>query len=176
MAHWRRVLEPILFMDKAGTLGKDIREDLLNHLLEQGINYNQEADWEKITKLPQFTGTTAAYLQMAYQNMVTHANMKYPGTNKADRTTEMVKKWWDSRESNAGTEAMNERVKMKLREREDVIEVFHVEGLVVLGQDLDSKRVGTRILQPALDGHVLQRETRCDDLGLPGIQHQQVSI
>lgn len=126
VAHWRRVVEPTLFMHKAGTLGKDIREDLLNHLLEQGINYSQEVDWEGIIKLPQFTGTTAAYLQMSYQNMVAHANTKYPGTNKAERTTEMVKKWWDSRESNAGTEAMNEMMKEKLRKREDaILQHFH---------------------------------------------------
>ena len=126
MKHWRRVIEPTLLMHKAGTLGKDIREDLLNHLLEQGMNYNQEVEWERITKLPQFAGTTAAYLQLTYQNMVNHASMKYSGSNKADKTTEMVKKWWDSRQSNAGTEAMNEVNKRKLKNREDsIVEHFH---------------------------------------------------
>ena len=126
MRHWRSVIEPTLLMHKAGTLGKDIREDLLNHLLEQGMNYSQEVEWERITKLPQFAGTTTAYLRLTYQNMVNQASMKYSGSNKADKTTEMVKKWWDSRQSNAGTEAMNEVNKRKLKNREDsIVEHFH---------------------------------------------------
>jgi len=126
MRHWRTVIEPTLLMHKAGTLGKDIREDLLNHLLEQGMNYSQEVEWERITKLPQFAGTTAAYLQVTYHRMVNHASMKYSVSNKTDKTTEMVKKWWDSRQSNPGTKAMNEVTKRKLKNREDsIVEHFH---------------------------------------------------
>jgi len=99
--HWRRVLEPTLLMHKAGTLGNDIREDMLNYLLEKDVKYNQDVNWEELTKLPQFAGTTATYLQMKYQSMLRGAEIKYPNTSKADRTTKWVKKWWLSRDDSS---------------------------------------------------------------------------
>lgn len=123
--HWRRVLEPTLMMHEAGSLGKDFREDILNHLLEQGVNYNQEVNWEELTKLPQFAGTTTTYLQMKYQSMVRGAVLKYPGTSKADRTTEWVKTWWLSRdESSAGGQKTKE-----LKENEKYVIVEHFQKL-----------------------------------------------
>merc|ERR1712098_501998 len=126
--HWRYILEPTLKMYKAGTLGKDFREDLLNHLLQQGVKYSQEVDWEELTKLPQFSGTTAPYLQLTYRNLVAQTGNKYPDTTKAERTTEFVKKYWDNREATARTEAPYKVVKRKKRLREDEI-IQHYQEL-----------------------------------------------
>lgn len=120
--HWRRVLEPTLLMHKAGTLGKDIREDLLNHLLEQGVMYNQEVNWDELTKLPQFAGTTTTYLQMKYQSMLRGAENKYPDTNKADRTTEWVKKWWLCRDDSSKGGLKTKE--LKENEKDVIVEYF----------------------------------------------------
>merc|ERR1712241_662107 len=117
-------------MYKAGTLGKDIREDLLNHLLKQGVKDSQEVDWEELTKLPQFSGTTAQYLQMTYGKLLTVTRNKYPGTTRAERTTEFVKKYWDNKEATAGTEAMNKVVMRKSKVREDEI-IQHYQELCI---------------------------------------------
>merc|ERR1712130_227038 len=105
-------------------------EDLLNHLLKQGVKYNQEVDWEELTKLPQFSGTTAPYLQHTYRTLVSHTRDKYPDTTKAERTTELVKKFWDNREATAGTEAMNKVVMRKSKLREDEI-IQHYKELCI---------------------------------------------
>jgi len=111
--HWRNVLEPILKMYKAETLDKDIRGDLLNHLLQQDTKYSQDVDWEELTKLPQFSGTTSHYLRSIYATLMTSTRNTYPDTTRAERTTELVKKYWDNRECSDRVDAINETAKRK---------------------------------------------------------------
>jgi len=126
--HWRNVLEPILKMYKAETLDKDIRGDLLNHLLQQGTKYSQDVDWEELAKLPQFSGTTSHYLRCIYATLMTSTRNTYPDTTRAERTTELVKKFWDNRECSDRVDAINETVKRKKKLREDAI-IKHYQEL-----------------------------------------------
>ena len=44
----------------------DFRPRLVKHCADNGIRYAQEADWAAIASLPQFRGTTAAWLTQTY--------------------------------------------------------------------------------------------------------------
>ena len=44
----------------------DFRPVLLRHCVENNIEYAQDGNWEEIAKLPQFHGTTPAYLARIY--------------------------------------------------------------------------------------------------------------
>merc|ERR1719318_939131 len=96
--HCQHSLLPVLLMHQAGTLGTDITEALLKHMVEeQGAMYAQDVDWKELTTLPKFAGTTTKYLQKTYySNMVKGTAAKYPDLSSAELTTEMVKKWWDN--------------------------------------------------------------------------------
>ena len=64
--HWKHVLFPLLTRHEAGVLEVDYRLRLVKHRADNGIRYAQEADWAAIASLPQFRGTTAAWLTQTY--------------------------------------------------------------------------------------------------------------
>ena len=123
--HCQQTLLPVLLRHQAGILGTNIREVLLMHLVEQGVMYSQEVDWEELTTLPKFAGTTTAYLWSTYSSMVANTARKYPDLSSAELTTEMMLKYWDNREPTKGTEAMNESVRTKRdKHQEEIIEYY----------------------------------------------------
>ena len=64
--HWSKVILPLLTRLEAGVLEVDFRRRLLKHCVKNDIRYAQEADWEVISRLPEFKGTTPAYLSILY--------------------------------------------------------------------------------------------------------------
>ena len=64
--HWNVVLHPLLTRHEAGVLEVDFRPRIVKHCADNGIRYRQEADWAAIASLPQFRGTTAAWLAHTY--------------------------------------------------------------------------------------------------------------
>merc|ERR1719154_178247 len=60
--HWMATLLPTLKRYHAGTLSADMKEVLVNHMVENKLNYAQDIDWKELEKLPQFAGTTTQYL------------------------------------------------------------------------------------------------------------------
>ena len=63
---WHHILHPLLTRHEAGVLDVDFRPVLLRHCVENNIEYTQDGNWGEIAKLPQFHGTTPAYLSMIY--------------------------------------------------------------------------------------------------------------
>ena len=47
----------------AGTLNMDVKKVLLDHLVENNMDYTQDVDWKELAKLPKFAGSTPTYLQ-----------------------------------------------------------------------------------------------------------------
>ena len=66
---WHRTLHPLLTRHEAGVLAVDFRLVLLRHCVENNIEYAQDGDWGEIAKLPQFHGTTPAYLAEIYRRV-----------------------------------------------------------------------------------------------------------
>merc|ERR1712242_354362 len=66
---WHKTLHPLLTRHKAGVLAVDFRPVLLRHCVENNIEYAQDGNWEEIAKLPQFHGTTPAYLARIYERV-----------------------------------------------------------------------------------------------------------
>jgi len=90
---WQQTLEPILKRYEAGTLHKDVKDVLINHLLEHNMNYTQDVDWKKLAKLPKFAGTTSSYLSKKYSNMRTITGQKYPELSDVQLTTEAIQRY-----------------------------------------------------------------------------------
>ena len=86
--HWHRYLHPLLTRHKAGVLNKDFRLVLLKHCVENNIEYTQDGNWEEIAKLPQFRGTTPAYLARIYARV--RSDYKYQTEKMTKQTIAQV--------------------------------------------------------------------------------------
>ena len=64
--HWLHYIHPLLARHAAGVLDIDFQPRLLNYCVENNIENSQDANWDEIVKLPQFLGTTPAYLSVLY--------------------------------------------------------------------------------------------------------------
>merc|ERR1712241_607336 len=69
---WHQTLHPLLTRHEAGVLDVDFRLLLLKHCVENNIEYAQDGNWEEIAELPQFHGTTPAYLSRIYSDVRSH--------------------------------------------------------------------------------------------------------
>jgi len=89
--HWRHNLEPLLKRYHAGTMNDDVRVSLIEYMIERRIEYPQNVDWNSLPMLPQFKGSTPAYLQTALNNLRVHVSKKYPDLTQPEITTSMIK-------------------------------------------------------------------------------------
>ena len=86
-------LEPILKRYQAGTLHKDVKDVMINHLLEHNMNYAQEVDWKKLAKLSKFAGTTSSYLSSMYADLRANTGRKYPELSEVQLNTEAIRRF-----------------------------------------------------------------------------------
>merc|ERR1719154_593996 len=105
--HWMKTLLPTLKRYHAGTLSTDMKEVLVNYMVENKLNYAQDIDWKELEKLPQFAGTTTQYLGTQLGTLQTLVLQKHPELSRSQITAETLQRYLDNREShNAGTEEM----------------------------------------------------------------------
>jgi len=90
---WQKQLEPILKRYEAGTLHKDVKDVMINHLLEHNMNYTQDVDWKELAKLPKFAGTTSSYLSYKYNVMRRNTGKKYPELSEVQLNTEAIQRY-----------------------------------------------------------------------------------
>ena len=119
--HWIGVLEPMLKRYHAGTLHVDVREVLINHMVEQGMDHVQDVDWNKLVKLDKFAGTTAHFLQRKYQDLKKNTRKKYPGLSPEKITSSDIRKYLDNSQRNGV---------QKRKEREQQLINFYNENIV----------------------------------------------
>jgi len=106
--HWIGVLEPMLKRYHAGTLHVDVREVLINHMVEQGMDHVQDVDWNKLVKLDKFAGTTANFLQRKYNDLKKNTTKKYPGLSPKKIASTDIRRYLDNSQRN-GTQKRRER-------------------------------------------------------------------
>jgi hypothetical protein len=97
-ARWTIKLEPLLKRYHAGTLNKDVREVLINHLFKNKLNYAQEVNWKALAKLAKFAGTTPTYLNKMYRTLRNSASNKYPELSEVKLDTGAIQMYLDNRE------------------------------------------------------------------------------
>jgi len=122
--HWNRVLKPMLLRHHAGTAHVDIREALINYLVEKNMKYAQDVDWEEVAKLPEFVGTTPAYLRRTYASMQQNTGAKYKRMSKVELTTEAVQSYLEERETT------NNREKEKKEKYQRELISFYLSNIV----------------------------------------------
>ena len=127
--HWNIALKPILLRHHVGIVNVDIKEALINYLVEKNIKYAQDVDWEEVAKLPEFVGTTPTYLQRTYGSMQTHTGAKYERMSKVELTTEAVQSYMEERETN-NFDSYHERQKEKTEEYQRELISFYLSNIV----------------------------------------------
>merc|ERR1719483_765826 len=127
--HWNFVLKPMLLRHHAGTAHVDIREALINYLVEKNMKYAQDVDWEEVAKLPEFVGTTPKYLQRSYGHMQTHTGRKYKRMSKVELTTEAVQSCMEERETN-NLDSYHERQREKTEEYQRELISLYLSNIV----------------------------------------------
>ena len=127
--HWKYVLKPMLLRHHAGTAHVDIREALINYLVEKNMKYAQDVDWEEVAKLPEFVGTTPAYLERTYRNMKSSTGAKYKRMSKVELTTEAVQSYMEERET-TNFDSYHERQKEKTEEYQRELIDFYLSNIV----------------------------------------------
>ena len=74
--HWLTLIKPILTRHEAGVLEADFKIPLLEYCLKLDIQYAQNADWKKISRSPEFFGTTSSYLSCLYNSIRSNTKRK----------------------------------------------------------------------------------------------------
>ena len=91
--HWICELQPILTRYEANVLDVDFRHVLINYCVDNGIIYNQDADWSSIIQEPMFKGTTKPYLAKMYANVKVCARQCNPKLTRLELTSETLQKY-----------------------------------------------------------------------------------
>jgi len=97
---WSTCLEPTLTRHHAGTLNMDIRKVLLEHLLENNMQFAQDVDWKELAMLPKFAGATSQYLHRKWQDMRTSTRRNYPELSEDKLNTEEIQRWYNNSKRN----------------------------------------------------------------------------
>merc|ERR1719318_1011259 len=114
--HWLLIVKPVLTRYQAGTLNVEVRKVLLDHLVENNMNYAQDVDWKELAKLPKFAGSTSTYLsnQLSYMKAATQAMS--PKLSPVELTTGAIQSWYRNSERKGNTK--------KEEYREELIAVY----------------------------------------------------
>merc|ERR1719470_400504 len=92
--HWLHTMLPLLTRYQAGTLNVDVRKVLLDHLVENNMNYTQDVDWKELAKLPKFAGTTSVHLSRQLSNMKESTRRISPELGPVQLTTGAIQSWY----------------------------------------------------------------------------------
>merc|ERR1711874_536485 len=107
--HWIYMLLPLLKRYHAGTLMVGVREVLINHMVEHGMDYTQDVDWEELVKLDKFAGTTTGYLQREFAVVRQRTSRKNPNLLPEELTSEELQRYLNSSERRGTPERIEER-------------------------------------------------------------------
>merc|ERR1719318_1833994 len=109
--HWKSGLEPLLKRYHAGTHSMDIKELLINHLLEHEMYYTQDVNWKELVKLPKFAGSTPSYLRKEYSNLRAQTKRMKPEMSRVDLDTAAIKRYQDI------TEKRNQKKRVEYQDK-----------------------------------------------------------
>ena len=82
----------------AGTLNMDVKKVLLEHLVENNMDYTQDVDWKELAKLPKFAGSTSSYLSRQLSSMRETTRAMSPELSPVELTTGAIQSWYNNSE------------------------------------------------------------------------------
>ena len=121
-------IHPLLRRFEAGTLEKDVREDILSYAKSRGWMSGIEIDFEEMASQEQFKGHTRPSLHRLFDGMLNNTNVKLVGKkSKKGITVSQVEEWWNRSERRGKTPKRKNRedaiVQTYLRVKEDIKEI-----------------------------------------------------
>jgi len=94
--HWKDRLEPKLQRYLAGNLNTDMKEILINHMVEHNMMHAQDVDWKKLVNLSKFSGCTELFLQDLHANLKTRTRNVNKGMGAKDATSIEIQRYLQS--------------------------------------------------------------------------------
>ena len=121
-------IHPVLRRFEAGTLEKDVREDILSFAKSKGWKSSIELDFEEMASQEQFKGHTRPSLHRLFDGMLNNTNVRLGGSkSKKGITLSQVEEWWNTSERRGKTPRRKNRedfiVQAYLRVKEEIKEV-----------------------------------------------------
>lgn len=121
-------IHPVLRRFEAGTLEKDVREDILLYAKSRDWKSSIEIDFEEMAAQEQFKGHTRPSLHRLFDGMLNNTNVKLGGRkSKKGITLSQVEEWWNTSERKGKTSRRKNReetiVQAYLRVKEDIKDV-----------------------------------------------------
>ena len=121
-------IHPLLRRFEAGTLEKDVREDILFYAKSRGWKSGIEIDFEEMASQEQFKGHTRPSLHRLFDGMLNNTNVKLGGSkSKKGIMLSQVEEWWNTSERRGKTPKRKSReeavVQAYLRVKEDIKEI-----------------------------------------------------
>ena len=96
-SRWEGVIKPQILLYQNGLDHLDFRRILIDYFLEKGILFRNETNWSEIVKDKRFKGTTPAFLQRIYCDLVKAVKRASPGIENNDVTSEALLQYLDQR-------------------------------------------------------------------------------
>ena len=104
------IIHPVLRRYEAGTLEKDVREEMLLYARSRDWRSGIEIDFEEMAGQEQFEGHTRASLHRLFDGMLNNTNHKLVGKrSKRGITTSQVEEWWNKSERHGKTQRRRSR-------------------------------------------------------------------
>jgi len=94
--HWKGKLEPMLKRYHAGTLYVDVKEVLIQHMVEHSMEQAQDVDWKELVKLDKFAGTTSTYLRRQHLSLRVATGRSFPDLSSEELTTGAIQRYLDT--------------------------------------------------------------------------------
>ena len=103
---------------KAGTLGEDVRGEMLQQVVQEGWSYGANIEFDTLASRPQFRGHTRASLCHLFNGMRLNTMNKLPGVKSVKEVTvEQVEEWW-------GSKLRKEKSKRLVEKEEGIVEAY----------------------------------------------------
>jgi len=94
---WNVKLKPLLKKYHAGNLHADMKDDLINHMVANGMNHAQDVNWKELTLLPEFSGSTERYLQHIHGQCQYKTKQFFKDMNPEELTSVHILKYLNTR-------------------------------------------------------------------------------
>eukprot|EP00090_Calanus_glacialis_P044664 TRINITY_DN7994_c0_g1_i2.p1 TRINITY_DN7994_c0_g1~~TRINITY_DN7994_c0_g1_i2.p1 ORF type:complete len:117 (-),score=35.87 TRINITY_DN7994_c0_g1_i2:52-360(-) len=73
-----------------------VKKVLLDHLVENNMDYTQDVDWKELAKLPKFAGSTSLYLSRQLSGMKGNTRRMSPKLSPVELTTGAIQSWYNN--------------------------------------------------------------------------------
>ena len=112
-------VHPTVRRHKAGTLGEDVRGQMLQQVVQEGWSYGANIEFDILASRPQFRGHTRASLCHLFDGMRLNTMKKLPGVKKSKEVTvEQVEEWW-------GSSVRREKSQRQVEKEEGIVEAYY---------------------------------------------------